>query len=56
MGAYEKCIVKNSDFKLRRKVWINEETQYRRREDTPTTVLPIVKTSSLPNEKNYFRL
>ena len=56
LGAYKACLANFLGFKLRRKVWENEEKQKKKREDTSTTILPISTTSSLPNEKIYFRL
>ena len=56
LGAYKACVANFLGLKLRRKVWENEEKQKKKREYTSTTVLPIPTTSSLPNEKIYFRL
>ena len=56
LGAYRACVANFLGFKLRRKVRENKEKQKKKREDTSTTVLPIPTTSSLPNEKIYFRL
>ena len=56
LGAYRACVANFLSLKLRRKVRENEEKQKKKREDTSTTVLPIPTTSSLPNEKIYFRL
>jgi hypothetical protein len=56
LGAYKACVANFVGLKLRRKVWENEEKQKKKREYTSTTVLPIPTTSSLPNEKIYFRL
>ena len=56
LGAYKACVANFLGFKLRRKVWENEEKQKRKREYTSTTILTKPTTSSLPNEKIYFRL
>ena len=56
LGAFRACVANFLGFKLRRKLRENEEKQKKKREDTSTTVLPIPTTSSLPNEKIYFRL
>ena len=56
LGAYKACVANFLGFKLRRKVGGNEENLKRKREYTSTTVLPATTTSSLPNEKIYFRL
>ena len=41
LGAYKACVAKFLGFKLRRKVWENEEKQKKKREYTSTTILPI---------------
>lgn len=56
LGAYKACVANFLGLKLRRKVRENEEKQKKKRQDTSTTILPIPTTSSLPNEKIYFRL
>ena len=56
LGAYKACVANFLGLKLRRKVWENEEKEKKKRKYTSTTVLPIPTTSSLPNEKIYFRL
>ena len=56
LGAYKACVANFLGFKLRRKVWENEEKQKKKREYTSTTILTKPTTSSLPNGKIYFRL